>query len=110
MKVSPVGLDSVKVSPVIADLVAAEDDFSSRHEEAAPTLTEPDSIEGEAPPKKRRVGTRFSSEQIAILQREYDRGASRLSNKDIAMEIDMKPGARWRLWQKWRDCVLQIRK
>ena len=54
-------------------------------------LTEPDSIEGEAPPKKRRVGTRFSSEQIAILQREYDRGASRLSNKDIAMEIDMKP-------------------
>ena len=160
------GLDGVKVSPVIADLVAAEDDFDSRsifipkdsalppdeeewmqemssildmnmvneselellqdlrsgyedlqyarelevaedeeapaieaepseyvieNTEPAPTLTEPDSIEGEVQPKKRRVITRFNSEQIAVLQREYDRGASRLSNKDIAMEIDMKP-------------------
>ena len=52
------------------------------------TIEEEDTIEDEAPPKKR---IRFSREQVAILQREYDRGASRLSNTDIAMEMDMKP-------------------
>ena len=52
------------------------------------TIEEEDTIEDEAPPKKR---IRFSREQVAILQREYDRGASRLSNTDIAMKINMKP-------------------
>ena len=148
------GLDSVKVSPVIADLVANEDDFSARsvfvpndcapppdenewmldmssimdinranedelemlqdlrsgyedlkyarelelaEDSAAPapaaepvveTIEGEDTIEAEAPPKKR---IRFSREQVAVLQREYDRGTSRLSNRAIAVEIDMKP-------------------
>ena len=161
------GLDSVKVSPVIADLVAAEDDFSAQsifvpndaapppneeewmHEmglimdinpaiddelellqdfrsgyddlqyareleaaedeearattadaadpsesvfesdEPAPTIPEQDTVvEGDAPPRKR---ARYSKEQLAILQREYDRGTSRLSNKEIAVAIDLKP-------------------
>ena len=72
-------------------IVAEPSEYVIDNTEPAPTLTEPDSIEGEVQPKKRRVITRFNSEQIAVLQREYDRGASRLSNKDIAMEIDMKP-------------------
>jgi hypothetical protein len=50
-------------------------------------MTEPDTIEGEAPPKQ---NLRNSSEQVAILQCEYDRGASLLNNTDIDMEIDMK--------------------
>ena len=55
------------------------------------TIEEEDTIEEEtveAPPRKR---SRFSREQVVILQREYDRGTSRLSNRDIAVEIDLKP-------------------
>ena len=58
-------------------------------DEPAPTIPEQDTVvEGDAPPRKR---ARYSKEQLAILQREYDRGTSRLSNKEIAVEIDLKP-------------------
>ena len=152
------GLDSVKVSPVIADLVADEENFSARSvfvpndgapppdedewmqdmgsimdmnmdnevelemlqdlrsgyedlqyarelelaedtaedsampasvaEQVVEAINEEDTIEAEAPPKKR---IRFSREQVTILQRKFDRGTSRMSNRDIAVEIDMKP-------------------
>ena len=53
-----------------------------------PIITECDATDSSEPPKKR---TRYSSHQLALLQREFDRGSQRLSNKDIACEIDMKP-------------------
>ena len=54
----------------------------------APAATDLDEIEEVAQPKKR---VRYSKEQLAVLQREYDLGASRRSNREIAVEIDMMP-------------------
>ena len=42
-------------------------------------------------PPKKRACIRYSKEQLAVLQREFDRGSQKLSNKEIAREIDMIP-------------------
>jgi hypothetical protein len=57
------------------------------------TIQEEDTIEEEAVKAPSRKRSRFSREQVVILQREYDRGTSRLSNRrrDIAVEIALKP-------------------
>jgi hypothetical protein len=59
--------------------------------EAAPEPPAGDQPESEIiePPKKRTC-LRFHKEQIAVPQREFDRGTSRLSDKEIASEIDSK--------------------
>ena len=42
------------------------------------------------PPPKRSC-VRYSREQKSVLEREFEKGTARLSNRDIAMEIDMMP-------------------
>ena len=61
--------------------------------EAPPPSSRPAESEGRSglePPKKRAC-IRYSKEQLAVLQREFDRGSQKLSNKEIAREIDMIP-------------------
>jgi hypothetical protein len=57
-------------------------------EEQAPTIAESDGKEEMDRPKKR---VRYCKEQLAVLAREFDPGTARLSNLDIAGEIDGKP-------------------
>ena len=45
----------------------------------------------ELEPPSKRTCIRYSREQKSVLEREFERGAARLSNRDIAMDIDMMP-------------------
>ena len=45
----------------------------------------------ECGPLPKRSCVRYSREQKLVLEREFEKGTARLSNRDIAMEIDMMP-------------------
>ena len=81
-------VDAVELDGLIADAVLA----APVAETPPPSSTSAASEErsGLEPPKKRAC-TRYSTEQIAVLQREFDSGAQKQSYIEIAREIEMIP-------------------